>query len=73
MTSIAPQRISQVVDEAISIGHDLQGDLARLSDAEVQGLEEPVLAELLTAARAIRNALRGVADVANLEVRRVGL
>lgn len=74
MTSIAPQRISEVVNDAISIGHALQGHLARLSDAEEQqGLSGETLRELLTAAIAIRNALRGVNDVASLEVRRVGL
>lgn len=73
LTSIAPQRISEVVDEAIEVGHVLQLNLARISDAEAQGFDEVTLAELLTAVRAIRNALRGVAEVANLEARRLGL
>lgn len=74
VTSIAPQRISEIVDDSVSIGHALLGHLARLSDAEAQhNLSAETLAELLTAAIAIRNALRGVSDVASLEVRRVGL
>ncbi|MFZ9959024.1 MAG: hypothetical protein ACO3GP_01430 [Candidatus Limnocylindrus sp.] len=74
MTSIAPQRISEVVDDSVRIGHALLGHLARLSDAESQQEISPeTLEELLTAAIAIRNALRGVSDVASLEARRVGL
>lgn len=70
--STAAQPISAVVVETLAVTQRLTDAMDRISDAELT-LNEDQQKELLTAARAIRNALIGVTEVASLECRRLGL
>ena len=73
MTPVAPQRISEIVEDCIEDTTALSALLGRLSDADVRLSATDAGPELLTAVRATRNAIAGIKGVVELEVQRRGL
>lgn len=59
--------------ETLKILEQLSDRLERLSNLDTLHSGDEVQGEALTCTRAIRNAVSGVAEVASLECRRLGL